>query len=75
MTTNLIINGMHVYLLKVIVHARTHAHTHTHTVTHTHTFYSPLNYIQDYPGEPAPEPIYISLKQETVSGTGISWVI
>jgi len=43
--------------------------------THTHPFNGPF---QDYPGEPVPErkkPIWILLKQETVSGTGISWDI
>ena len=50
-------------------HARTHARTHTH----------PFNgFFQDYPGEPVPakvKPIWILLKQETVSGSGISWAI
>jgi len=43
--------------------------------THTHPFYSPVDFVWDYPGEPVPEPIWILLKQETVSGTGISWAI
>jgi len=46
-----------------------HAHTHTHTVN------GPLNFVQDYPGEPVPQPIWILPKQETVSGSGISWAI
>ena len=37
--------------------------------THTHPF------IQDSPGELVPERYWISLKQETVSGSGISWAI
>ena len=43
--------------------------------THTHPFYDPLDFVQDYPGEQVPEPIWILLKQETVSGSGISWAI
>ena len=40
--------------------------------THTHTH--PLTALfRDYPGEPVP--IWILLKQETVSGSGISWAI
>ena len=49
--------------------------THTHTHTHTHPFYSPLDFVRDYPGEPVTEPIWILLKQETVSGSGISWAL
>ena len=41
-----------------------------------HLFYSPLDFVWDYPGEPAPEPIWILLsKQETVSGYIISWAM
>ena len=46
------------------------------TYTHTHTRLTAL--WRDYPGEPVPEkvkPIWILLKQETVSGSGISWAI
>jgi len=39
--------------------------------THTHPFCGPLDFVWDYPGEPSPEPIWILLKQETVSGNGI----
>jgi len=35
--------------------------------THIHPFYGP--------GEPVPEPIWILLKQERVSGSGISWAV
>ena len=46
----------------------------THTRhTHKHPFYGPLDFVRDYPGEPVPEPMWIVLKQETMSGTGISW--
>jgi len=40
-----------------------------------HPFYSPSDFVRDYPDEPVPEPIWILLKQETVSGSGISWAI
>jgi len=43
-----------------------------HTRTHTHPFYSPMDFVWDYPGETVPEPIWIILKQETLSGCGIS---
>jgi len=46
------------------------AHTHTHT-----SIYGPLDFVQDYPGEPVPKPVWILLKQETVSGNGISWAM
>ena len=42
---------------------------------HTHPFYRPLHFVQDYPGEPVPKPIWILLKQDTVSGSSISWAI
>jgi len=42
---------------------------------YTHPFYGPLDFVQDYPGEPVPKPIWILLKQETVSGSGIGWAI
>jgi len=34
-----------------------------------------LDFVRDYPGELVPEQIWILLKQETVSGSGISWAI
>ena len=43
--------------------------------THTHPLYGLLDPVWDYPGEPVPESIWILLKQETVSGSGISWAI
>ena len=57
-------------------HTRMHAHTHTHTHTRTHTRLTAL-----FPGLPRwagtrkVEPIWILLKQETVSGSGISLAI
>jgi len=51
--------------------------THTHTHTHTH----PLKKGPFFPGLPGwagtkkVKPVWIILKQETVSGSGISWAI
>jgi len=45
---------------------------HACTYTQTETFYDHLDSVWDYPGEPVPEPIWILLKQETVSGSDIS---
>jgi len=59
-------------MVVVVVVVITHACTHTHTHTHTHPFYSPLDFVWDYPGKLVPEPIWILLKQETVSGSGIT---
>jgi len=40
---------------------------------HTHTsIVGPLDFVRDYPGELIPEPVWILLKQETVSGSGIN---
>jgi len=54
-------------------HCLTHNHTNVLTTKHIHPFYGPLDFVRDYPGEPVPEPIWILLKHETVSGSGISW--
>jgi len=59
-------------------HTHTHARTHARTHTHTHIRLTAL-----FPGLPVPgwagtrkvKPIWILLKQETVSGNGISWAI
>ena len=46
------------------------------SMTHTHNpFYGPVDFIWDYPGVLVPEPIWILLKQETLSGSGISLAI
>ena len=47
----------------------------TSSSTHTHTpVYQP--FVRDYPGGPVKvKPIWILLKQETASGSGISWAI
>ena len=42
-------------------------------VAYLHPFYRSLDFVQDYPGQLVPEPMWILLKQETVSGSGISW--
>jgi len=59
----------------IVITTRTHACTHALTHAHTHLFYGPLNFVQNYLGESIPEPIWVLLKQETVSGSGINWAI
>jgi len=54
-------------------HARTHALTHTHTPTHL--FNGPFAGLPGWTGTRKVKPIWILLKQETVSGSGISWAI
>ena len=34
---------------------------------HTHPFYSPLDFVRDYLGQPVPEPIWILLKRQWVA--------
>jgi len=46
-----------------------------YTHIQTRQFYGRLDFVWDYPGESVPEPIWILLKQETVSGSGISLAI
>ena len=50
-------------------------YTHTHTHTHTHPFNGPLSRTTRVSRYQKGEPIWILLKQETVSGSGISWAI
>jgi len=50
-------------------HARTHAHT------HTHPFHGPFPGLPRWAGTRKVKPIWILLKQDTVSGIGISWAI
>jgi len=56
-------------------HARTHARTHAHTHTHTHPFNGPFSGTTQVSRYQKGKPIWILLKQETVSGSGISWDI
>jgi len=46
-----------------------------HTHTHTHTFNGPLSGTTRVSRSRKAKPIWILLKQETVSGSGISWAI
>jgi len=50
-------------------------HTHTHTHTHTHPFYGLCPRLPGWAGTRKEKPIWILLKQETVSGSGIRWAI
>ena len=64
------------YRIHTHTHTHTHTHARTHARTHTHTRLTAL-----CPGLPGlagtrkVKPIWILLKQETVSGSGISWAI
>ena len=73
---------MHVTLLACSMHAHRHTHTHAHAHAHAHTHthlrfmaFCTLHFVLDYPGKTVPEPIWILLKQETVSGSGIRLAI
>ena len=46
-----------------------------HTHTHTHPFNGPFRGLPRWAGTRKVKPIWILLKQETVSGSGISWAI
>jgi len=53
-------------------------HAHSHSTTHTHTHTSLTALCQELPGRAGTrkvKPIWILLKQETVSGSGISWAV
>ena len=50
-------------------------YTHAHAHTHTHTFNSPFPGLPGWADTRKVKPIWILLKQETVSGSGISWAI
>jgi len=65
---------MHMNIV-ICIHARTHARTHAHTHTHTHTFNGPFSGNTRVSWYQKGKPIWILLKQETVSGSGISWAI
>ena len=58
---------------RTLTHTRTHAHTHTHTHRHTHPFNGPFSRTTWVGRYQKGKPIWILLKQETVSGSGISW--
>jgi len=58
------------------VHAHVHAHAHAHAHTHTHVRLMALCLgLTGWAGTRKIKPIWILLKQETVSGSGISWAI
>jgi len=56
-------------------HTHTHTHTRTHTHTHTHTHTRLSAFCPGLPGTRKVKPIWILLKQEAVSGSGIIWAI
>jgi len=56
-------------------HTRTCTHARTHTHTHTHLFNGPFQGLPRWVGTRKVKPVWILLKQETVSGSGISWAI
>ena len=60
------------FLGKSVVNTRTHARTHAHTHTRLTALCSGL---PGWAGTRKVKPIWILLKQETVSGSGISWAI
>jgi len=51
------------------------SHKREHTHTYTHTFNGPFPGLPGSAGTRKVKPIWILLKQETVSGSGISWAI
>ena len=54
---------------------RTHARTHAHTHTNTQPFNGPFSGTTQVSRYQKGKPIWILLKQETVSGSGIRWAI
>ena len=56
-------------------HSLTHSHNNLSTHTDTHPFKGPFSGIPRWAGTRKVKPIWILLKQETVSGSGISWAI
>jgi len=49
--------------------------SHRHIHTHTHPFNGPFPGLSGWAGTRKVKPIWILLKQETVSGSGISWAV
>jgi len=65
------IHATHIHLGYIIT-----LHTHTHTHTHAHTRLTALCLgLHGWAGTRKVKPIWILLKQETVSGSGIRWAI
>ena len=81
LTATLLVFGNRSFVVFETIYAyntHTHTHTHTHTRTHART-HARLTAL--FPGLPRwagtrkVKPIWILLKQETASGSGISWAI
>ena len=65
---------VNIYLTATIIALHTHTHTHTHTQTHPFNGpFSGATQVSRWAGARKVKPIWILLKQETVSGSGISW--
>ena len=63
-------------LAEELHHTLTHARTHARTHTHTHTCLLALGSgLPGWAGTRKVKPIWILLKRETVSGSGVSWAI
>ena len=56
-------------------HTRTHARTHARMHARMHPFNGPFPGLSRWAGNRKVKPIWTFLKQETVSGSGISWAI
>jgi len=64
-------SSLHLTTVKPPLHS-----SRSQTLTHTHTFNGPLSRtIPGWAGTRKVKPIWIIVKQETVSGSGISWAI
>jgi len=60
--------------MSVPLFTQTYCYTHTHTHTHTHTrLTAPCPGLPGWAGTRKEKPIWILLKQETMSRSGISW--
>ena len=70
--TNIIIN-QHITFDGMFPITHTHARACTHT--HTHPFNGPFPGLPGSAGTRKVEPFWILMKQETVSGSGISWAM
>ena len=66
---------VYAYLMPFRRYSMTENKVWIHTHTHTHPFHGPFPGLPRWAGTRKVKPIWIFLKQETVSGSGISWAI